>query len=322
MIYAFYGAEEFLINERLKEVKQKIQPHELVESNYAEFDLHSFKPAEVAGLILTPPFLAPVRVIVIHELLESVESHPKEFSGSGWGAFVAALKDPAPTSEVVFIDKISLRRNGGGLSLVPTAEPQEYKRLYGDNLLRWLAGRFKLHGGYAEPMAVQRLEQLCTTGLRTIDSEVRKLVSYAENRPITVNDVELMVPESIEANIFRAVDAAVERKPAQALRLLYSLLDDGQAFSTILAMLARQTRMLLQAAAMLAKRVPEDDIKKQLNIRHAFVLRKTLRQARRLRVPTLKRMHTAIYETDLAVKTGKLDERVALETLFCRLALM
>ena len=66
-------------------------------------------------------------------------------------------------------------------------------------------------------------------------------------RPLTVRWVQLLVANSREANIFRTVDMVLGGRTSNALRLIKQMQESGADAGYIIAMLARQLRLMLLA---------------------------------------------------------------------------
>ena len=88
----------------------------------------------------------------------------------------------------------------------------------------------------------------------------------------------------------------------------------------VLTMLARQVRLLLIANDMLSRGARQEEIGARLRL-SGWVLNKTLQQSRRLSAEYLRYAHAQLVETDLALKTRPIEERLALETLVADLTM-
>ena len=138
-------------------------------------------------------------------------------------------------------------------------------------------------------------------------------------REATSDDVETLVSHAREASIFAAVDAVLEQRSQAALELIKRLLDTGGTVPYVLNMLARQVRLVLLAQELLQQRLPEGEIGARLGITSSFPLRKTMDQARKSTPQRMRRLHGLLLESDIAIKTGELEERMALEVLVARI---
>lgn len=99
------------------------------------------------------------------------------------------------------------------------------------------------------------------------------------------------------------------------MRGLEQLLVQGTPPPVIITMLARQLRLMVQAKSLIAGGVREAGVGKELGLRSDYAARKTVDQARSYTVGALKDLYRQLLDTDLAIKTGRLDGTLALEML-------
>ena len=84
-------------------------------------------------------------------------------------------------------------------------------------------------------------------------------------------------------------------------------------------MLSRQARIILMVKELSEQGSPKTAIQNKLNLPSDFVLRKALEQSNRYSWKRLKEMYHKLLETDLSIKTGKLDGDLALNLLIAEL---
>jgi DNA polymerase-3 subunit delta len=320
LIRVFHGDDEFSIAEAVRRARIAVGPEEARDPNITTLEGNSFKPFDIIAAASSLPFLSDRRLVLVYGLLTSLDGRSGQRGGE-WDSLSNSLSDLPGTSDVVFVETVTLRRNGRGLQAAgPGAEVREFTAPRGPALEAWTRDRFQVHGGMAARDAVSRLTWLAGSDLRLLDSEIQKLAVYAGEREVTQADVDEMVGDAREASIFEAVDAALERRPGVAMRLMYNLIEGGTTVNSIINMLARQVRLTLLAGTLRAKGVQQDDIGKRAGISSRYALEKTLRQASRFGPTYLASVHRKLLEADLAIKTGEQDERLALELLIGRLA--
>jgi DNA polymerase-3 subunit delta len=144
-------------------------------------------------------------------------------------------------------------------------------------------------------------------------NELAKLASYVgRGGRVTPAEVDLLVQDGQEQNLFSFVDDLSARQLGPALRGARQLLEEGQAPTYVMFMLARQVRILLGVRELAAQRMRPDDIAAELGQR-PFVVRKAIDQARAFAPGELERLHDRLLELDLATKTGRIQPEVALE---------
>ena len=320
MIRVFHGDDGFSISEAVRRARLSVGPEEVRDPNTTLLEGASFKPFDVIAAASTLPFLADRRLVLVYGLLGSMDGRDNK-RGAEWDKLPTMLSELPGSSDVVFVESKALRANARGVKAAgPGAEVREFNAPRGPALESWARDRFTHYESVAARDAIARIVWLVGNDLRLLDSEIGKLALYAGEREVTQSDVDEMVGEAREASIFAAVDAVLERRPGVAMRLMYSLLEDGTSVSSIISMLSRQVRLVLLAGTLNAGNVPLTEIGSRIGVTNRYALEKTLRQASRFGKDYLAQVHRRLLDADLSIKTGKLDERLALEILVGRLS--
>jgi DNA polymerase-3 subunit delta len=104
-----------------------------------------------------------------------------------------------------------------------------------------------------------------------------------------------------------------------AQRTLHQLYQEGASPTYILAMITRQFR-LIALAKELDSRLSRSQIQDRLGLSSSYGLDKTLSQAKLYDFEHIKQAYGKLLETDIAIKTGKYNEKLALELLVAELA--
>jgi DNA polymerase III delta subunit len=65
--------------------------------------------------------------------------------------------------------------------------------------------------------------------------------------------------------------------------------------------------------------IKEADMRPRLGVASEYVVKKTLEQANRYSMPRIKQVYQQLLETDIAIKTGKYSEELALNILIAEL---
>jgi DNA polymerase-3 subunit delta len=123
------------------------------------------------------------------------------------------------------------------------------------------------------------------------------------------------VSSAREASVLGMVDAVVEGRSGQAVRLLEQLRDEGVASMAALSMITRQYRNLVLAKELLLAHLSPAEIGQRVGIRSDFALRKVMDQSRRYTMPQLEAAFARLLEADAAIKRGIYDEDLAVDIL-------
>ncbi len=147
---------------------------------------------------------------------------------------------------------------------------------------------------------------------RIADSELRKLATYAGDRPIGVEDVEVLTADTRPASVFAITNAIDRREPAAAAAALRRALSEGQPGLRILASLAGRVSDLIVARDLVAAKTSPNEIARRLARGNARMAERIVDAAKRYRGEELDAMLNGLFEADLAIKTNVMDEEPAL----------
>ncbi len=174
----------------------------------------------------------------------------------------------------------------------------------------WVAARATLLGVELASEAITDLSAAVGPDSERIDQELAKLGAFSAGARVTGADVRALVSGAIETDVFELTQAVVRHDSKTALGRLDTLLAEGQVPQQILALLLWQFRVLLFASAM---RSTADAEKSAKAIRSsAYAIGKWQAFARTVTRKDIIRAYEVLYATDLAIKTGRVEEKLAM----------
>ncbi|MCD6554527.1 MAG: DNA polymerase III subunit delta [Anaerolineae bacterium] len=323
MFYLFHGEDEFSRAEAVQNLKQRMDGDPaMVDLNTAILDGRKITLGELRHACDTIPFLADRRLVIVEGLLGALSGQEKRRSKEILDELVAYLPHLPPTTRLILVEnrRISQKHPVYQLALAEECgHVQEFVPPRQNALPRWITKRAERHGGQITPPAAGELAAFVGNDLRLLDQELAKLVAYTGGeRPISVDDVHLLVSYAQEANVFHMVDALGRRDGRTAMRLLHQLLDKQKPLA-LLGMIVRQFRILVQVKELSERGLGQREITDKLKL-HSFVVEKGLRQARNFSMAQLEKVYDQLVETDVAIKTGRLDPVLALDLLVAGLS--
>ena len=330
MIHILFGGDELSLEESLDSLKAAVEPAELRDVNINTLSGQDLSFEQLRSTCDTVPFLAEQRLVVVRGLLAQFEPRPgargdsRASSGesrrlAGWEGLAEYLpKVPESTSLALVDDRLS-ERNSMFAKIRPLADVKTFPLPTGRALQEWIHARAAKREVEIDPRAVAVLAEAVGTNLRVLDLELQKLSLRCWGRTAAIEDVEVLVAYAKEASIFAAVDATIEGRPGAAIRLVHQLLDSGRPAAYVLTMIARQVRLLLLAKDLKAQGVTAGQMGGRLSL-SGYPLRKTLEQEGRFSHDRLAGIHRKLLETDVSIKTGEVDEQVAMDLLVAEMA--
>jgi DNA polymerase-3 subunit delta len=327
LIYVLYGGDRFTRDEQVRGLKRRMLNEAFGEYNLAELSGKEVGIGDVRAVADALPFMGSRRLIVVEGLLGrlagSTRANPRRGRGprtksgstggdqSGLDAFLDYLGDVPDTTALVLVEDqidpaiIAARIPAG------RAHIRAYQRPRPAELSKWIERRAKHHGGALEAAAARQLSLLAPDDLGLLDNEIRKLVTYADGRTVTTDDVALL-SSSPDVAVFGLVDAVAELRRGPALNHLRDLLGRGERPEGIVPQVAGALRRLLQARELLDQGLPRPVVQQRLGL-HPFLAEKTERQARGWSIEQLEAAFRLLLATDRAIKTGEAEPEMALE---------
>lgn len=337
MIHVFHGEDEFGKSEAIAALRQGIsEDPSLLDLNLSQLDGRSASSTEIMHHCDVPPFLGDYRLVIVSGLLArlaggaSAKTEDGDDAPPGAGSEMMAwllryLPTVPETTHLILNESKQLPARHPVLTLAASHKQQIEVRAFTapslkkGELGRWVEQRAKAKGARLEAGVADELATFIGTDLRVIDSELEKLSLHAGSRAITHADVRLMVPYAQQANIFNMVDALGNRQTQQAFRLLSQLHNEGAHPLYLLTMIVRQYRILLQVKELARQGLGQDAIAQQLGL-HTFPTGKAMAQAQRYTEQQLASIYDRLLDTDVAIKTGRMEALLALNLLVVELA--
>ncbi len=338
MFYILHGEDEFGLSEELAGLRAKLAEGDaaMAQLNTSILEGHRLSWGELRHACDTIPFLSQRRLVVVHGLLgrlapasrakgqRAAEAEEPASKGGFLDDLVAYLPKLPPTTRLVFVEDKTLPSSHPILKVAEAERKQkrgfvkQFDKPKDWELPGWIRQRARRKGGELDNEAIAMLAALVGDDLRLLDQEIDKLLLYADGRTVSGEDVRTLVSHAREASIFDLVDCVGRRETDRALRLLHRLLDEGEPPLYLLTMLARQVRILIQISELQAQGLLQDETAQRLKL-HPYVVKKGVAQAQNFTLRQLENAHQRLVETDWQIKTGQMEEVLALDTLLVSL---
>ncbi|MFU8795759.1 MAG: DNA polymerase III subunit delta [Dehalococcoidia bacterium] len=327
MLHVLYGQDAFSIARALDKIKAGLGDGEMLATSTIRLEGRNLTLDQLKSNCGALPFLSSHRLVIVDGLLSRFDAKQgrarsvkaKSRGGLGeWEGMGDYIKQMPPTTALILVDGEVKENNPLLKQISPVAEVSPFPLLRGRQLKGWIHQRVKEEGGKIAPTAVDLLAELIGGDLWAMNGEIQKLLLYCLDRTIDEDDVKKLSTHAQEASIFALVDAVAEGRTELAHRTLHRLYNDGVEPIHILVMITRQFR-LIALAKDLEHGLSRPQIQDRLGLT-GYPLDKTLRQARLYDMEGVKQVYRKLLETDLAIKTGRYGDRLALELLVAELA--
>jgi len=316
-LYVLYGPEGFIIKETITKIVENALSDDEAEFNIASFDLEETPLSIALEEAETFPFVGERKLIILHNPVFLTAEKTKEKVEHNIDQLLSYLENPSPFSIVVFAaqyEKLDERKKITK-QLKKHATVVEATKLKEQELERWVTEQAAFHGVTIEAAAMNELLSTVGQNLMLLANEITKMALYAhEEQVITVDTVTQLAVKSLEQNIFTLIDFIMNRRTAEAIELLQSLLRQNEEPIKILALMASQIRIMYVSKGLAKEGYGQQKIATLLKI-HPYRVKLALEKAKYFQEQELMVFLNNIAEADYKMKTGQMDKVLLLELI-------
>lgn len=306
-VYLICGDEDYLRKQYRDRMKEALVGDDGM--NYSYYEGKGISVKELIDLGETLPFFGERRLIVVEN---------SGFFTSSQDELASYLKEMPESTCFLFVEKEVDKRN----KLYKAVSSLGYTAQMGApderTLMRWIVGLLRTQQrGMTEQTLRYFLERI-DTDMENIRRELDKLVVYTDGQvEITKEDIDAICTVHTESQIFDMVKVIAEKNQRKALQLYYDLITQKEPPMKILYWITRQFNQLYQIKDLQSKGYPDHIIAERMGIRD-FIVRKNKVLCQSYSLTELRKIMEICVEREGDVKTGKLNDRMAVELLILK----
>lgn len=320
-LYLFYGPEEYLKQYYL----------DLIEKGIVKDDFKDINRVLIEGKVETKklidncdtlPLFSEKKLVVVKNS-GLFKSSKKSDSGAGKGKaakddLLVFLQNVPGHVCLVFVEEEIDKRLKPVDAIKKNGLLVEFSYQKPAELVKWVIKVFKSYNKTIDPNVASVLVNNSEQGMNEILNEINKLVLYLGDREkAEMKDVEKVCTKSVKSRIFDLTDAIAEKNRTKAFRILEDMVVLKEPMPKILFMITRQLRQVLEMRLFLNEGMGLNEAASKMGLT-PYIAGKISRQAKEFDVDVLKKTFEESLELDVAVKTGKISDRMAVEMLIVR----
>ena len=219
------------------------------------------------------------------------------------------------TTCILFVESEVDKRNRLYKKVKELGHAAEMERQDGDQLASWAGGILAGEGKKITGRTMELFLNKTGDDMENIRMELEKLISYTLGRDVITNrDVEEICTTRVVSRVFDMVAAITGGDVRKAMDLYEDLLTLKEEPMKILALIARQFHQILQVKELMSRGMDRASMASALKLK-PFIVGKLTSQARAYTREQLLSRVTLCVDMEEAVKTGSLNDRLAVELL-------
>ena len=303
------GQFEWLKKDILKKIGY--DPSDL---NYSYFDMKEASYAEVELDLVSLPFFADEKIVILDHLLDLTTAKKRNLTDEDLKQFENYLENPSESTRLVIFAEgkldskrrlVKLLKRDSQIIEATTPKEQDLKRYFSSQ---------------AQELGLQfvgdSLDQLLLKSGYDFGESQKNLAllqAYKEDGQITLEEIEEVVPKSLQDNIFDLTQMILKCQIDQARNLVKDLRLQGEDEIKLIAILLSQFRMYSQVKIFSEEGQSESQIVVSLSDLsgrkvNPYQVKFALRDSRRLSLSFLKQAMMIFIEADYAIKSGTYEK--------------
>lgn len=231
---------------------------------------------------------------------------------------VELVKNLPDTTVLVFIENEVDKRNRLYKAVKEKGYISELNEQSDNDIIKWVVGLLKRENRMMNDDTIRLFLTKTGNSMENISREFEKLICYTMGRErITSEDVEEVCTTQTTNRIFDMITAISQKNQEKALELYYDLLTLKEPPMRIMFLIARNFNQLLMVKELTENGNASAAIAGKMGIQ-GFLVGKLQAQARPFKTGTLRRALEECVTLEEAVKTGRLEDRLAVEMLIVK----
>ena len=312
--YLLFGEENYLINEKIKEIKEKIK---IEDDNIIKYELKVDSISAVLIEASTVSMFSNKKLIICDN--SSFLSSTKVISEEDINELTKYLENQFEDVYIIFIvrePKVDSRKKITKY-ISKISKVYDCNKIESYQLSNYISNYIRDKGYGISSKSVELIISKVGYELSNIIKELDKLFIYKGNdTKITEKDIEDVITNNLEKNIFELTNAIVNKEKGKVNSIYNDLIKSGEDPIKLIVTLSNQFRLIMQVKIMRNSGYSEKEI---VSILKEHPYRISLSMKSIFNVDDIKNILLKLSNLDYDIVTGKVDKYFGFEMFLLNL---
>ena len=316
--YVFCGLDEELIKSSIDPIIKKVLDKDFLDLNFIKIDGLTSTFDEIENACETLPFFGDKKVVLVYRA-NFLKDKPDKEGAKTYTEILKYIKDlPQHTILIMyylFNDKRDTPKKNKKLSTLDKyVKVVHCDKLKKDKYYKKIEDIFKENGRTIGKVQLKYFADKVQNNFDIIKREIDKLDCYALGRELTKEDIDKLIPNKSEDDIFDLVEYISLRKVEKAIDLLDELLFKADQHMLIISSIGNHFKRLYEIKVYLGRGKRLDFFMSKYRLPQ-FVCEKLMNQASKFSIKQLSELIKVCVNTETKLKSSTTDKQMEMELM-------
>ena len=309
-VYLFYGKENYLKEDILKKLRNRLIDPAYRELNYKVFYGEKLSINEVINDLETLPLMSEHKLVVIKEAEKISKNDEIKLIN-----YFNRLSLKNIFSTLIIIYKESSPNKGLITAIKRVGIASNFNITDKAKLVLWINSKFRQSNKKITPEALFYLQSIVGSDLGRLFNEIEKIDIYTKGQKIIeTEDVMISIGGLESVNIFKVLDSIGDKDIKNSIEGLVKLNQGNLHHLSVFAMIYRQIKLILQTKLLLAGGFNFKEVEKKLKLPY-YVVEKIIKQSKKYTFKEICKSYELLNIADLELKDSQKEPKIILEEL-------
>ena len=314
--YIFCGLDEELIKTSVNSIINKVVEKDFLDLNLVKLDGLTSTFEDIENACETLPFFGDKKVVVVYRA-NFLKEKPDKDGAKTYTEILKYIKDlPSHTVLIMyylFNDKRDTPKKSNKVkALDKVTKIVHFDKLKKDRLYRKVDEIFKNNNKEIGKVELRYFCEKVINNFDVIRREIDKLIAYTNGRQITKNDIDKLINNSNEDDIFDLVDFISQKNVEKTMDLLYELLTVSDQHMAIIVNIENNFKRLYDVKVLINNGYNINDLASKLKL-PSFICEKIINQSRKFSLKQLEKIMEICLNTENKIKSTGVDKDMEME---------
>ncbi len=324
-IFLVYGEEKYIIDEITSYAKSGLSKA-FFDLNLTIIDDKTPDMDKLIEILESTPFIDDKRLVIIKNS-DFFKTGSKCFSKEDEKKIIAYTENPSAFTTVIFVPAELDKRSSLYKAVKKNHIIYEALKLDHNQMIKWCDKIIKKNN-FSLP-ASELDYFIDKTGyfykdslknLQDIENEIKKLSFIFQSKGnIDTVDIDAVVIQNFESNIFKLIDYIFKGNPKDSLILYNGLIKNEESALMVLTMISRQILIIAKYFLLSQKGYTASMAAQKLSV-HPYVLKKAAEHASKIDYGFCIKMLNLCLDTEYRIKTGQISENIGVELIIGKIS--